>query len=670
MTGSGPSIALVVGRRSSGSGDVIDSSLASLTLAASLESVVLPLRLREHGDVQRFVGLTFVVFAACTAGTPPSREHEPPSPAQSAQPVPKKAAPFDPAKPRIAIGKWHTCTIRSGVVYCWGANSLGQLGDRSEVDRSRPVPVSGLPNVLAVAADAEYTCALVEGGEVYCWGDDEHGQVSGTAGGHHSAPRKREGITGATNLSVGDSLVCVVDGTARVQCWGRVTWGGEGIDVSDMTEATQVGVGDFHVCALDRDRRVTCAGVNYYANLGVLDRTVRKTEVAGLSDVVAISIGSTHACATVPSDKIACWGSGGNEVGTKLPPNIPYTQANATVAKNQAALAKLPPIVQVSAGFQHTCLVDSEGRVGCMGENGDGQVRPGGEKDYFQPQWLSEPVDVVEVGAGTWHSCALTEANVLWCWGNDSRGQLGAGRLRETNRALGLTRVDDPSHDLFSQADDADCVPKADESEKIGEPCAELWEQLRLLPMQDVSRADSGGRGIACIADVQGVPTCWADTDEPEQFVRLADVVDVVQFEFNWFEVCALTKAGDVKCWSVEGSEAWQPRTMPGMSRITAIAGMDRHFCAIGKEGELWCWGRNYQGELGDGTSGDRADPVKVKGIPPINAVGGEDIYTCARAMTSGDVWCWGEYPGGQDSESLRASLGTIAEVVEVVGLP
>src|SRR5690606_26054538 len=156
------------------------------------------------------------------------------------------------------------------------------------------------------------------------------------------------------------------------------------------------------------------------------------------------------------------------------------------------------------------------------------------------------------------------------------------------------------------------------------------------------------GNNILCIADQAGVPWCWAinrkPVDPPEQTSRVTDVSDVEQLVVTWNSACALTRSGDVECWPFEGKDAWKARTMSGMPPAVALAGIERHVCAVTHEGQLWCWGRNFQGELGDGTVGDRDHPVRVKGIPSVVAVAGADLYTCARTRDE-QLWCWGEHP-------------------------
>jgi alpha-tubulin suppressor-like RCC1 family protein len=82
----------------------------------------------------------------------------------------------------LAAGAEHSCALTAaGVLYCWGANLDGQLGDGSWTSRSSAVPVAGLPaGAVGIAAGARHTCALLAsgGGEsLRCWGWNQSGQL-------------------------------------------------------------------------------------------------------------------------------------------------------------------------------------------------------------------------------------------------------------------------------------------------------------------------------------------------------------------------------------------------------------------------------------------------------------------------------------------------------------
>ena len=79
----------------------------------------------------------------------------------------------------IAVGDGHSCALTASEgLRCWGYNGWGQLGDGTDVNRLRPVAVSGLRRgVTAVAAGARHTCARTATGNVRCWGYNLYSQL-------------------------------------------------------------------------------------------------------------------------------------------------------------------------------------------------------------------------------------------------------------------------------------------------------------------------------------------------------------------------------------------------------------------------------------------------------------------------------------------------------------
>ena len=81
--------------------------------------------------------------------------------------------------------------------------------------------------------------------------------------------------------------------------------------------------------------------------------------------------------------------------------------------------------------------------------------------------------------------------------------------------------------------------------------------------------------------------------------------------------------------------------------RFLAVSSGGRHTCAIGLERELWCWGANDLGQLGDGSSRDRRTPVQASVQGPFTDVSAGDEHTCA-VRASAEGLCWGANQAGQ----------------------
>ena len=123
---------------------------------------------------------------------------------------------------------------------------------------------------------------------------------------------------------------------------------------------------------------------------------------------------------------------------------------------------------------------------------------------------------------------------------------------------------------------------------------------------------------------------------------------------------CVLLYVGEVYCagenqYGQVGdgsvSDATAAVKVPGL-RATAVVTASDHSCAVLESGEVKCWGAYWYGQLGDGRTSDRGDaisttPVAVTGLPTATAIASGDAHTCV-VTTAKEVWCWGVNWSGQ----------------------
>jgi alpha-tubulin suppressor-like RCC1 family protein len=157
-----------------------------------------------------------------------------------------------------------------GRAYCWGRNTLGQIGNGAPLpgpDVVDPAQVVGLSAVTAISTGETHACAIVQIGDAYCWGDGGLGQLGQGADAGSSVPVKVNLPVGRTAVAIatGNRFSCAVLDNGGASCWGRDAVGelGDAGTNTNSNEPTQVKlpVGRTAVSISSHDA-YTCAGLD------------------------------------------------------------------------------------------------------------------------------------------------------------------------------------------------------------------------------------------------------------------------------------------------------------------------------------------------------------------------------------------------------------------------
>jgi alpha-tubulin suppressor-like RCC1 family protein len=345
----------------------------------------------------------------------------------------------------IAGGTAHTCAVRVGGAWCWGANDSGQLGNGSFADSSIPKQVHGLSSgVSAVAAGSSHTCAIA-GGSIVCWGMNATGELGNGSTKDSSTPTPVVKIPSSVQTVVAGPIHSCALSDGAVWCWGVNGSGQLGSEVgyyssdpvqvrSLSSEVRMLAAGDSHTCAAS-DSEVWCWGDNTFGQLGhVLPASVAVSltpvRVDGLSgNIEGLTASRFQTCAL--TDKgIQCWGS--------------ETSGNGgTSATTAVSFLTFPSEVQYIAGrMHHVCgILSGSGNVMCVGDNSYGDLGDGSKTSSPTPLDVGSGLSaVLALAAGDYHTCAVTAAGVS-CWGQNSNGELGDGTTKERDVPIGVVAL-------------------------------------------------------------------------------------------------------------------------------------------------------------------------------------------------------------------------------------
>ncbi len=351
-------------------------------------------------------------------------------------PIGPSACP-DPGCPiDVAAGERHTCALlRDGRVRCWGTGRNGELGVTVPGDVALSPVDAAIDSVSAIELGAYHSCA-VRLGAVWCWGANLQFQSGSPMSAPVLPPRMIPGLTQVVDLGLGAATSCALDALGIVSCWGSDLQGelGDGTPlVSRSTPGTVtlgararvLAAGAHHVCAGD-GTTVGCWGANGSGQIGdgaTMEVASPVTSLA-LTGAVALALGGPpdptqegHGCAVTPEGTVSCWGA--NE-SYQLGINFDLLPGNSVDIG-------LAPARDVGAGGRFSCALRWDGSVWCWGANDQGQLGDGTTTSRAPPRPVTGISDAVAIGLGDRHACAVLASGVVTCWGAGTEGQLGNG---------------------------------------------------------------------------------------------------------------------------------------------------------------------------------------------------------------------------------------------------
>ena len=349
--------------------------------------------------------------------------------------------------------------------------------------------------------------------------------------------------------------------------------------------------------------------------------------------------------------------------------------------------------VQSSLGGRHSCAVTLQGNVWCWGRNQSGQLGDGNTMVLEQPNPVKVQgvSDAISIQVGTSFSCALLASGGIKCWGDNTFGQLGNGTTTSSATAVDVSNIT-AATDLGAGHTHA-CATLANGTLRCWgrNDFGQLGDGTtvdRTAPVAVVGITDAveigGGRSFTCaISQSPRILSCWGINS----FGQLGDGTTVdkltpvavgplpgepVIIEGGFAHTCTAITTGEVFCWGNNAvgqlgdgttNSSSSPVQVIGVMGASSMGLGSGHSCASVNSGEVFCWGNNPVGQLGDGTNTDSLSPVSVFGLSAVDAIGGGDNHNCAVRF-GGDLKCWG---GNSAGELGNGTLTSSAVPVSVI---
>ncbi|MEE0763138.1 MAG: dockerin type I domain-containing protein [Acutalibacteraceae bacterium] len=275
----------------------------------------------------------------------------------------------------------------------------------------------------------------------------------------------------------------------------------------------------------------------------------------------------------------------------------------------------------LSLGTSHSGYVTEDGDLYMWGWNKQGQLGDGTTTNRYTPTKIMSNVRAVSLGDR--HSAAITETGDLYIWGYNDEGQLGNG----TN---GDYYIVTPTKIMSN--------------------------------VKAVSLSDSHSAAITETGDLY----MWGrnnygqlgDGTTTDRYVPTKIMNNVKAVSLGGSHSAAITETGDLYTWGVnsfgqlgvgisgfDNGDSCRVTPTKIMSNIKAVSLEGSNSAAITEDGDLYMWGWNRQGQIGDGTTTDRYSPTKIMNNVKAVSLG---ISHSAAIIEPGDLYTWGWNALGQ----------------------
>ncbi len=619
--------------------------------------------------------------------------------------------------------------LQSGKVSCWGKNTGGKLGYGDLVNRRTPGPAIDLGVPATQISMDNHTCALLANGNVSCWGRNDDGQLGYGDLTNRNTPGPEISFgQPVLQVTAGEDNTCVLLTDGDISCWGDNNYGQLGYgDYNDRlvpgpsinlgAKAIEIESNTLTTCAVLENGDLKCWGTNWAGQVGDETRGGEKLSPGSRinfdTPVKEVSIGAGHVCALFINAKIKCWGDNyPGELGTpnKSPnyifdiPNLKYIDLirQYDISATYDNLAPQSTVIPNTKTINTVTPPHDPGFVDVRVRNGDGSLINLVQGYEYRslagpipPIANNDTITTIESSPVTIDVLANDSNAVSICTGSVLGVSNGAAVISGTQIIYTpnstYTGTDSFTYKACNTAGESNAAtvditvnprPTATIDPIVGPTDGNTFVTATITGIgtntSTITPQIATNGANTCMVSAKGRLRCWGyggfgqngygntnDIGTTELPITAGDVNvggTVKQVAVGIYHTCALLTTGNVRCWGKNnnGQLGYGNTTQIGDNElpftagdvnvggtVTQISAGGEFTCALLTTGNVRCWGINNYGQLGYGNTtqiGDDEFPftagdVNVGGT--VTQISAGDAHVCAL-LDTGNVRCWG----------------------------
>ena len=367
---------------------------------------------------------------------------------------------------------------------------------------------------------------------------------------------------------------------------------------------------------------------------------------------VDISVGNLFSCGIRDDDSLWCWGKNNHGqlgIGNSLEKHIATRVGSDTWKDVDCGGYYKFGANQDHLG--HACAIrKSDNRVFCWGSDNYGQIGDNsddGNNDQYYPSgvkiWLLSwgYLTADYIFSGGFHSCAIVSTGTVYCWGRNDYGQLGISNTNDYSYAVQLVGNDwvyistGRLHSCGLKSDNSLWCWGSNSYGQLGDGSVSNSDEPLNVSSNNVWVTNIASGAVMSCGKPGFVARCWGENSagnlgngNNNNYIDSDTAVNIlgtgytgISFDIlsaSMTTVCGIDNT-DLYCWgNNEYGQIGNNSTTNSNSPVhisgswSKISSGNYSTCGINTDGTLYCWGHNSYGELGDGTVTEKNIPTHV----------------------------------------------------------